>query len=306
MSPIDSLDLTGLHVALATPFKQDGAVDLPAFRGLVRHCVGGGVDVLIVLGTTGESATLTEEERDALTRACLDEAQGRTVVVGTGSNATAQAAAWTRKAQAAGAAGALVVTPYYNKPPAKGLLAHYEAVAAAAPGFPLIAYNVPGRTGLNLAPGTVAKLWERVPSVVALKESSGNLQQIGEIARTLPDGRTLLAGDDALALASIAVGASGLVSVVANLLPAETKALVSAARRGDLPEARRLQALLLPVMDALFLEPSPIPLKAGLARLGLGQNALRLPLVPADAATEAALVAALDGVREAAVAGVRL
>lgn len=274
----------GLSVALATPFNPDASLDLPAFRRLVRHVVAGGVDTLVVLGTTGEAPTLSDEERDRLITACLDEAQGRPVVVGTGSNATPRAASWTRRAQELGAAGALVATPYYNKPTPKGLVAHFEAVSEAAPGLPLIAYNVPGRTGVNITPSTMAHLWEN-PQVVALKESTGNMAQMGEMARTLPDGKALLAGDDYLALPAIAVGACGLVSVLANLLPAETKALVDAARRSEMNAARAIHNRLLPVMDALFAESNPIPVKAGLRLLGLGNDTLRLPLVPAEPAT---------------------
>lgn len=287
-----TLNLSGLSVALATPFTAAGEVDLPAFRKLVRHVVTGGVDVLVPLGSTGEAATLLEAERDALITACLEESAGRPVVVGTGSNATRQAAAWTRRAQELGAAGALVVTPYYNKPTPPGLVAHYAAVAEAAPGLPLVVYNVPGRTGLNVAPATLARLWEN-PQVVAVKESSGNLAQIGEIARTLPAGKQLLSGDDNLALASMAVGAAGLVSVLANLLPGETAAMIGAARGGNLGEARRLHLQLLPLMDALFLESNPIPLKAGLRLLGICEDAVRLPLVPAEAATRKRLAEAL-------------
>ena len=291
-----SLDLSGLAVALATPFKTTGEVDLGAFRRLVRHCVAGGVDTLIPLGSTGEAATLDEAERDALISACLEEANGRPVVAGTGSNATKQAAAWTKRAQALGAQGALVVTPYYNKPTIQGLVAHYAAVAEAAPGLPLVVYNVPGRTGLNLTPAMLAKLWEN-GAVVAVKESSGNLGQIGEIARTLPPGKTLLSGDDGLGLPSIALGASGLVSVLGNLVPAETKALVTAARNGDLAKAQTLHHRLLPLIDALFLESNPGPLKAGLKMLGLAEDVLRLPLDSAEAATRAKLAAALEALR---------
>jgi 4-hydroxy-tetrahydrodipicolinate synthase len=287
-----TLDLSGLAVALATPFTASGDVDLPAFRKLVRHLVAGGVDTLVPLGSTGEAATLLDDERDALIAACLEEASGRPVVVGTGSNATRQTAALTKRAQALGAAGALVVTPYYNKPTVDGLVAHYAAVAEAAPGLPLVAYNVPGRTGLNLTPQALGRLWEN-PQVVAVKESSGNLAQIGEIARTLPAGKQLLSGDDNLALASIAVGAVGLVSVLGNVLPAETARLVRAARAGQSAEAMRLHQQLLPLMDALFLESNPIPVKAALQIVGLCGDTLRLPLVAASAATRTRLAEAL-------------
>lgn len=294
----DTVDLSGLGVALATPFTDDGAIDLDGYRRLVRHVVAGGADVLVALGSTGEAATVDDDERDRLIGACLEEADGRPVVVGTGHNNTVRAVAMTRRAQELGAHAALVATPYYNKPGPAGLVAHYEAVAAAAPGLPIIAYNVPGRTGLNLIPANLALLWSN-PQVLAVKESSGSLAQIGEVARTLPTDKLLLSGDDNLALASIAVGASGLVSVVGNLLPAETKALVSAARAGRLAEAQRLNNALLPLIDALFVESNPIPLKAGLALLSLAGDAVRLPLSRPRPETRERVEVALDGVRKA-------
>jgi len=286
------MNFAGLSVALVTPFDAAGAVDVAALRRVVRHVVAGGVDVLVALGSTGEAATLLEEERDLVVRTCLEEAQGRPVVVGTGSNSTRQTAAWTRHAQELGAAGALVVTPFYNKPTVGGLIAHYQAAAAAAPGLPIILYNVPGRTGLNVTPAALLKLWEN-PQIVAVKESSGNLAQIGEIARTLPPGKLLLSGDDNLALPSIAVGAAGLVSVLGNALPHQTKALVSAALAGRREQAMSLHHRLLPLMDALFVESNPIPLKALMRHLELCGDGVRLPLVPASAATREQLVAAL-------------
>ena len=287
-----TLNLTGLAVALATPFTPAGEVDFPAFRRLVRHVVAGGVDTLIPLGTTGEAPTLVESERDAIIVATLEECGGRPVVVGTGSNATHKAVAMTRRAQELGAAGALVVTPYSHKPSADGLVAHFAAIAAAAPGLPLIAYNVPGRTGQNITPAVLARLWEN-PQVVAVKECSGSLAQVAEIARTLPAGKTLLAGDDILAVPSIAAGASGLISVLGNVLPRETAAMVAAALRGDRAEALRLHLRLLPLIDALFLESNPSPVKALLAQLGFGGDGLRLPLTPASAATRVRLAEAL-------------
>ena len=298
-----TLDLSGLAVALATPFTASGEVDLPTFRRLVRHVVGGGVDTLVPLGSTGEAATLLDSERDALIEACLEESSGRPVVVGTGHNATRQAAAMTKRAQTLGAAGALVVTPYYNKPTADGLVAHYAALAEAAPGLPMIAYNVPGRTGLNVTPEVLARLWEN-PQVVAVKESSGNLAQIAEIARTLPLGKTLLSGDDNLALAAIAVGAAGLISVLGNALPREMTCLVAAARQGNRTEALRLHQQLLPLMDALFVESNPIPLKAALKLLGFGTDTVRLPLVPASAATRSRMAEALCLAADGTIPGV--
>ena len=293
------MTFTGLYVALATPFTSAGEVDFPAFRRLVRHVAGGGADGLVVLGSTGEAATILDDERAALIDATLEAAGGARVVVGTGSNATRQAAAWTRSAQAQGALGALVVTPYYNKPTPGGLVAHYEAVAEAAPGLPLIVYNVPGRTGLNVLPSTLARLWGN-SQVEAVKESSGNLAQIAEIARTLPPGKSLLSGDDNLALPSIAVGASGLVSVLGNALPAETAELVRLALAGRREEAMALHYRLLPLMDALFLESNPIPLKAALERLDLCGPTVRLPLVAASPATRARLAELMPGRGEVA------
>lgn len=298
-----TLDLAGLAVALATPFTAAGEVDLPAFRKLVRHVLAGGVNTLVPLGTTGEASTLLDAERDAIIEACLEEGGGHPVLVGTGHNATRPAAAMAKRAQQLGAAGALVVTPYYNKPTLEGLVAHYGAIAEAAPGLPLIAYNVPARTGLNLTPAMLALLWEN-PQVVAVKESSGNLAQIAEIARLLPRGKTLLAGDDNLALAAIAVGASGLVSVLGNVLPRETTAMVAAALQSNAPEALRLYQKMLPLMDALFVESNPIPLKAALKLLGLSEDVVRLPLVTAAPATHTRVAEALCLSTEVAIPGV--
>jgi 4-hydroxy-tetrahydrodipicolinate synthase len=285
-------DFSGLSVALATPFTDSGEVDFKAFRALVRHVAEGGADVLVVLGSTGEAATITESERDPLITACLEEARGKKVVAGTGHNATRQTVAWTKRAQELGVDGVLIVTPFYNKPTPQGLVAHFSAAADAAPGLPFIVYNVPGRTGLNLTPAALQLLWQN-PQVVAVKESSGNVAQISEIARTLPAGKTLLSGDDNLALASIAVGADGLVSVLGNLAPKETKALVDAARAGRRDEAVALNNRLLPLIDALFVESNPIPLKAGLQMIGLGGDTLRLPLQAATEATRTRLREAL-------------
>lgn len=295
-------DFSGLSVALATPFNTHGDVDLRAFRRLVEHVVRGGVDTLVVLGSTGEAATLEEAERDALIAACLEASGGKTVVVGTGHNSTHQAALWTKRAQGLGAHGALVVTPYYNKPTTAGLVAHFSVVADAAPGLPLIVYNVPGRTGLNLAPPALAKLWAN-SQVVAVKESSGNMNQIVEIARTLPAGKQLLCGDDNLTGAAIAAGACGLVSVLGNLLPADTKAWVEAARQGNHREAQRLQNHLLPLIDALFMESNPIPLKAGLKLLGLGEEILRLPLTTPESLTRQRMAEVLSATCEDTLPG---
>lgn len=308
---------TGLGVALATPFTagtdavggaRKPAVDHRAFAALLDHVLaqGRGVDWLVVLGSTGEAATVDDRERQALVRQAVAAAAGATagtgrqvpVVVGVGHNDTDRTCELAAQAAAAGADGLLVVTPYYNKPQASGLAAHYRAVAQAAPGLPLIAYNVPGRTGCNITPAAMRQIWE-VDAVVALKESSGDLRQIARLCQEAPEGRVVLAGDDDLALASIAVGAQGLVSVCANLAPVETARLVHAALGGDLVTARSAAALLTPLMEAMFVETNPVPVKAGLACLGLGGAAVRLPLVPAEPGTWSAVQAELAGLQTA-------
>jgi 4-hydroxy-tetrahydrodipicolinate synthase len=280
-----------------------GAIDLEAYRALVRRVVAAGTDFLVVLGSTGEAATIFDEERDLLIQAAIQEAHGVPVIVGTGHNATAKAVAMSARAAELGADGLLVVTPYYNKPQPAGLEAHFRAVAAAAPQLPIIAYNVPGRTGSNMTPQILARLWT-IPQVVAVKESSGSLAQIGEITRTLPAGKSLFSGDDALALPAIAVGASGLISVIGNLLPGPTKALIDASLSGSMDLARQLHAGLLPMMDALFLESNPAPLKAALELAGYCSAAVRLPLSPATEATRERLAELLEGlIRDGSITG---
>ncbi|MBX3462785.1 MAG: 4-hydroxy-tetrahydrodipicolinate synthase [Planctomycetes bacterium] len=282
----------GFGTALATPFAADGDLDLPALAGLTRHVVDGGADFLVALGSTGEAAMLTDDERDRVVTTVCEHAGGLPLLVGTGASATAQAVRWTRRVRELGAQGALVVVPPYVKPTPAGMVAHFEAVAAAAPGLAIVPYNVPGRAGANLPPAVLPALW-RLPNVVALKESSGDLQQIGRIAAELPRGKVLLAGDDGLAVASIAVGAQGLVSVAGNVVPRLVRDLVAAALAGSAAAAQRLQARLLPLFDALFAEPNPIPVKAALDLVGIAGPMLRLPLQPATGATRDRLAAAL-------------
>jgi 4-hydroxy-tetrahydrodipicolinate synthase len=282
----------GLLVALATPFRRDGGLDLDALARLVAHVRGGGTDGLVALGSTGEATALADGERDEVIAACVAAAEKTPVVVGCTAPATAQAAAFAARAQRLGAAGALIAVPPYCKPTQAGIVAHFAAIAAAAPGLPLIAYNVPSRTGTNLLPATLAELW-RLPTVVALKESSGNLQQIAQIAAELPAGKHLLAGDDPLALPTLALGAHGLVSVTGNVVPALCRELVARARAGELVHARELHVRLLPLSEALMAEPNPSPLKAALQSLGIGTDHVRLPLLPASAATRERLRTAL-------------
>lgn len=333
---------TGLGVALATPFTTgaertakrrtataggataDGAtanggtasgpaaggatrkpppeVDLAAYRRLVEHVVAGGADFLVVLGSTGEAATVTDRERDvmvALTceivgEMARDGAGTIPVVVGVGHNSTESTIGLAERAVTSGADGLLVVTPYYNKPQPAGIEAHFRSVCEAVPGVPVIAYNVPGRTGVNLTPSTLRRLWT-IPEVVAVKESSGDLRQIAQACVEAPTGRHVLAGDDDLALASVAVGARGLISVCANVVPRRTAHLVRAATQGQMEQARTAFGELLPLMSGLSAETNPVPLKAALACVGLGTATVRPPLAPASPQTWSAVQAALAG-----------
>ncbi len=296
MTTLDSPRCTGLGVALATPFTGGGDLDLPALASLTRHVTQGGADFVVALGSTGEAAMLGEAERDIVVRTVLQHAGEAAVFVGTGASSTSQATAWTVRARQLGAHGALVVVPPYTRPTQPGLLAHFRAVARAVPDLPVIAYNVPSRTGTNLLPATLQQLWAE-PNVVAIKESSGDLGQIGRIAAELPPGKLLLAGDDPLALATIAVGGCGLVSVAGNVVPRAVADLVAAARAGEQRRARELQASLLPLFEALSAEPNPIPAKAALALIGLADPTPRLPLLPATAATRDRLATALRTLR---------
>lgn len=289
----------GLGVALATPFTPDEAIDTPALVRLVQHVVAGGADFVVALGSTGEASMLTAAERDHVVRIVREHCGNARCIVGTGATATALAIDWTRHAAELGADAALVVVPPYAKPTQAGIVAHFTAIARAVPTLPLVVYNVPSRVGTNLLPATLQGLWT-LPSIVAVKESSGDLQQIARIGAELPPGKTLLAGDDPLLLPTLAVGGTGIVSVAGNVVPKAMATLLAAARRGDFATARKLNASLLPLFEALAAEPNPIPIKCGLALAGIGEPLLRLPLLPATAATRERLRAALHATTEAA------
>jgi 4-hydroxy-tetrahydrodipicolinate synthase len=300
MNPLHSAaeGLLGLTVALPTPFTEDLTVDFRGLSRLARRALAGGASGLAVLGPTGEASALEDVERDVILQTVLEAAGGRPVMAGTGSCSTRQTIAWTWKARQLGARSALVVTPYYSQPTQGGLVAHYRALAEAVPGFPIIVHNAPARTGVNLEPATLRSLW-RIPEVVGIKESSGNLAQIGRIALALPKGKLLLAGDDGLAAASIGLGAQGLVSALGSAFPEWAANLVVTALAGRPEEAACLQEQLRPLTEALRFETDPIPLKALLKRLGLCGDQVRLPLVPAAPGTRAVLSAALQRSRVA-------
>lgn len=274
----------GCHVALVTPFRQDLSVDYDRLKALVNFLLERGVDGIVPCGTTGESATLQADEQENVIRAVVSCVRGRVpVIAGAGTNSTHEAIALARRAEAAGADAILSVTPYYNRPTQEGLYRHYRALAEAVT-LPIILYNVPGRTGCNLEPTTVCRLAE-LPNIIGIKEASGNFNQIMELIRTRPEGFLVLSGDDSFTLPILALGGDGVISVVANEVPREMRALVEAALRGDFATAREWHYKLLPLMTANFLEANPIPVKAALALMGLVEENYRLPLCPPSDAT---------------------
>jgi 4-hydroxy-tetrahydrodipicolinate synthase len=278
----------GLVVAMVTPFRN-GELDLESVARHVDFMLEGGVEGLVVSGSTGEAATTTVEERLRLWRTVRDRVHGRVpVVAGTGTNNTAESIALTRQAEELKLDGAMIVTPYYNKPTPKGQIAHFTAVAASTR-LPLILYNVPGRTATNTMPETFARL-DGIPNIVAVKEASGSVDQAGNLrARSR---LTLLCGDDSLTLPMIAVGASGVISVAGNVAPREMRTLTDHARAGRMAEAEAVHRRLGPLFKALFIESNPGPAKYLLSHMGLMANELRLPLVPVEPATEEAIRAA--------------
>ncbi len=285
---------TGTAPALVTPFTADGALDEAAFRRLIDYQIEGGVEALVVLGTTGENPTITFDERVRLVETAVTHTAGRVpVIVGTGSNATAESVTFARQATAAGADGQLVVGPYYNKPSQEGFRAHVAAIADATD-LPIILYNVPGRTSFNLQADTVLRLAEEVPSVVGIKEASGNLAQISDILRHRPAHLAVYAGDDEWTLPLVLLGGDGVISVISNALPHRFSTLVRTALAGDVTEARRLHMDLLPAMRACFFDTNPIPIKAVLAEMGLIEPTLRLPLVPMPDTTRRRVLEAFE------------
>lgn len=266
----------GVFTALVTPFRA-GAVDERALQDLVELQIAAGVDGLVPCGSTGEAATLSHAEHRRVIEVVVTAARGRVqVVAGTGSNSTSEALALTLHAKEAGADGALLISPYYNKPTQEGIVAHYRHVAREA-GFPLVVYNIPGRTASNILPGTMARLAD-VPQIVGVKEASGDLGQMAHVIASAPDEFTVLSGDDVLTLPLLAIGGRGVISTASNVAPAEMVELVRAFRSGDLARARALHYRLLPLFDALFAETNPIPVKAALALRGLVGDEIRLPL----------------------------
>lgn len=269
--------LHGVLTALATPFNK-GRIDEPRFREFINWQLSQGVHGVVPCGTTGESATLSHEEHEAVIRICIEEVKGRVpVVAGSGSNNTDEAIRLTRFAKAAGADAALLITPYYNRPTQEGLYQHFKAVAEATR-FPLIAYNVPARTGCNLLPETIARMTRDIPELVAVKEATGSTIQASDIMEQSGPDLIMLSGDDFVFLPMLCLGAAGIVSVTANVAPALVVSLYEAWARGDHETARQLHYKLSPLNRALFLETSPIPTKMALSLMGTIRGDLRLPL----------------------------
>jgi 4-hydroxy-tetrahydrodipicolinate synthase len=280
--------MRGCGTALVTPFRKDGSVDDDCFKSLVERQIKNGVKLLIPCGTTGESATMSHEEDERVIAMTVEIARrhGAKVIAGTGSNNTATAIEYTRKASELGADAALVVAPYYNKPTQNGLLAHFGEIARSVEKFPIVLYNVPGRTASNISAETTVKLANEHENIVAIKEASGNFSQIMEIIAARPEIFAVFSGDDSSTLPLISVGADGLISVVANEFPKETSAMVEKALDGEWASARKLHYKLFALMEANFIEASPAPCKFVMKELGLLEENLRLPLVPITEPTQ--------------------
>jgi len=285
--------LRGAMTALVTPFSEDGTVDRKALEGMVRRQIDQGIHGLVPCGTTGEAATLSDDEHREVVEIVVRVAEGRVpVIAGCGSNDTRRTLAAARRAAEAGADALLVVTPYYNKPNRSGMIAHYEAVARATD-LPVVVYNVPGRTGQNLGAGLTLEL-AGIQGVVAVKEASGDLDQIASILAGRPDGFSVLSGDDPLVLPSMALGADGVISVVSNEAPGEMARLVASALDGDFAGSRAMHFRLLPLMRANFCESNPVPVKTAMAMLGCCGETLRPPLGPPTEATREHVSNALE------------
>lgn len=284
---VETAWLRGCATALVTPFKEDGSLDEERFLALVERQIAGNVRLLVPCGTTGESATMTEEEDRRVIELTIMAARrgGARVIAGTGSNSTAAAIEYSRAAKEMGADAVLVVSPFYNKPTQAGLYAHFRAVAESISPLPVVLYNVPGRTSSNISAQTVLKLAREVENIAAVKEASGNLSQIMEILRERPPGFRVLSGDDAVTLPLIALGADGVISVVSNEAPDMMSRIVNLALEGRWDEARAAHYSLLPLMEANFIESSPGPVKAAMALMGLIEENLRLPLVRVEEKT---------------------
>ena len=287
---------TGLGTALVTPFKTDGSIDETAVRRLVRRQIEAGIHFVSPCGTTGEAPTLSHSEKLRVVQLVVDETAGRVpVLAGAGGYDTREVIELARELERVGVDGILSVTPYYNKPTQEGLFQHYKAISEST-SLPIVLYNVPGRTGVNLEVATVARL-SALRNIVGVKEASGNIVQMSEILAAVREDFFLVSGDDALALAVMAIGGRGLISVASNAVPAEMVQIIELAEKGDFAAARRLHGWLLPFLQVNFVEANPIPIKAAMAAMGLIEEAYRLPLVSPSAAARDRIMKVLQDLK---------
>ncbi|MDD5258490.1 MAG: 4-hydroxy-tetrahydrodipicolinate synthase [bacterium] len=269
---------SGSGTAIVTPFAN-GKVDYEALGKLIESQIKNGIKVLVPCGTTGESATLTYEEHDQVIKFCVQQAKKRVkILAGTGSNSTDEAITLTQYAKDAGADGALLITPYYNKPTQEGMYLHFKKIAETVD-IPQVLYNVPGRTSVNLLPETVIRL-SKVKNVVGIKEASGNLEQVSQIVQNVAADFTVLSGEDSLTFLILALGGKGVISVVSNIIPADIAAMTSAFEKGDLAKSRALHFKMFELMKAMFIETNPIPVKTAMGIMGICSPEMRLPLSP--------------------------
>lgn len=283
---------TGSIVAIVTPF-QNGKVDAKKLRELVEFQIRNGTNGIVPCGTTGESPTLDHEEHRQVIEICIEAAKGRVpIIAGTGSNSTAEAVELTQHAAKVGANAVLVVTPYYNRPTQEGLYRHFKAVSESAD-IPVILYNIESRTARNIEPATMARLAKDCPNIIGVKEASGSLAQMQKIKMICPDSFLLISGDDALTLPLLSIGGVGIISVAANIVPKDIVTMITAFNDGELAEARRIHYRLLPLIDTLFLETNPSPIKAAMGMMGLCSPDVRLPLCPLSPANQELLKKAL-------------
>ena len=288
----------GTYTALVTPFQND-ELDYEAFARLIETQIAAGITGIVPVGTTGESPTLNHAERRQVIELAVQTAHRRCqVIAGTGSNSTRDAIAHTQEAEAIGVDGALLVAPYYNKPSQEGLFRHFAAIAEAT-SLKLVLYNIPGRCGVDISADTVVRLAQTCPNIVAIKEASGSVDRVSELVGRLPDGFTVLSGDDSLTLAFLSVGAAGVVSVASNLFPAEVAQMVRFALEGRAEEARHLHQKFFTLFKDIFIEPNPVPAKTILAWRGMMSAECRLPLVEMSEANTARLRKTLDALENA-------
>ena len=283
----------GTFTALVTPFR-DGGIDTSAFEKLIEAQIAAGITGIVAVGTTGESPTLSHEEREQLIRLAVATAKKRCqVLAGTGSNATQHTVADTKMAEKLGVDGALLVAPYYNKPSQEGLFRHFKTIAEAT-SLPIMLYNIPGRCGVDIGPDTVVRLAKECRNITSIKEASGSVERVSELRARLPESFTILSGDDSLTLPFMSVGAAGVVSVASNLFPAEVCALVQAYQSGDVKSAEKLHRKMFPLFKDLFIEPNPVPIKTALGWRGAMSGECRLPLCEMTAANQARLRKTLE------------